>query len=354
MPTAIVSGALANKPRNSGNAWTRLSWVRGLQRLGYEVFFVEQIHNPGTEHLDYFRNTMAQFNLSQHSALLDENGTTLAGVPVGGVDLLFNISGHLTCASLKHAARCRVYYDDDPGYTQFWHDGARLEGHDFHFTIGENIGTPACDIPTGKIPWRHTRTPVVLDDWPVCLTGDRGFSTVASWRGAYGSVEYAGKRYGVKAHEFRKFIEMPQRVSQTFEIALNIDPGDQRDREALVAHGWRLVAPPEDFRRYVQTSGAEFSVAQGIYVETNSGWFSDRTTRYLASGKPVLVQDTGFRRHLPVGEGLLTFRTMAEAIAGAQEIAGNYAKHCRAARALAERYFDSDKVIGSLLSQVGL
>jgi len=166
--------------------------------------------------------------------------------------------------------------------------------------------------------------------------------------------------YGLKAHEFRKVAPLPERVPQFFEVALDIHPADEQDRALLQRHGWQFVDPmhaaasPDSFRKYVQGSGAEFSVAQGIYVDTNSGWFSDRTVRYLASGKPVLVQDTGFSRNLPVGEGLLSFRTLEEAEAGATEIARNYEHHCRAARALAEEYLDSDRVLARLLDDVGV
>jgi hypothetical protein len=151
---------------------------------------------------------------------------------------------------------------------------------------------------------------------------------------------------------------LPERSGQPFELALAIHPADEKDLDALQAHGWRIVDPravaadPLAFRQYVQDSGAEFSVAQGIYVETSSGWFSDRTVRYLASGKPVLVQDTGFGHTLPVGEGLLAFRSLDEAVAGAEEIVRNYAHHCRAARVLAEEYFASDHVLGRLLEEV--
>src|SRR5204862_5978638 len=166
--------------------------------------------------------------------------------------------------------------------------------------------------------------------------------------------------YGLKVHEFRKVFPLPGRVAGAdFEIALDIHPADDRDSAALREHRWRLADPkavagtPDAFRRYVQESGAEFSVAQGIYAETNSGWFSDRTVRYLASGKPALVQDTGFGRHFPVGEGLVPFRTLDEAVAGAERILRDYPNHCRAARALAEDYFDSDKVLGKLLEDIG-
>jgi hypothetical protein len=203
--------------------------------------------------------------------------------------------------------------------------------------------------------------PVVLDEWPVCGSEARDrFTTVGSWRGPYGAIEHQGTRFGLKAHEFRKVLDFPRRVDQQVELALEIDDADERDLASLRGNGWRVVDPrrvaadPWSFRRYVQQSGAEFSVAQGIYVDTSTGWFSDRSTRYLASGKPVLVQDTGFSRNFPVGEGLLTFRTLEDAVAGVAQIITDYPRHCRAARDLAEAYFDSDKVLGRLLEQVGV
>jgi hypothetical protein len=201
----------------------------------------------------------------------------------------------------------------------------------------------------------------VLGEWPVADDGDPGrFTTIGAWRGAFGPVQFGGRTYSLKVHEFRKVIELPRRSPQRFEIALDIHPGDDRDREALEAHGWTLVDPratvpgPLEFRDYVQGSGAEFSVAQGIYVETNSGWFSDRTVRYLASGRPVLVQDTGFSDNLPVGEGLLAFTDLDGAVAGAERIASDYEHHRDAARAIAEAHFDSDTVLARFLEEAGI
>jgi len=278
--------------------------------------------------------------------------------------LLLNVGGHLTIEPLKHSARVRIFIDDDPGYTQLWHArgllGNRLDGHDFHFTFGENIGRPECSLPTGGVDWRALRPPVFLDEWPVIDGSRERFTTVASWRGAYGRVEADGHLFGQKAHEFRRFVEIPERTAHKFEIALDIDPSDAADSNLLRNHGWGLVDPravaasPDDFRAYVQGSAAEFSVAQGIYVETACGWFSDRTTRYLASGKPALVQDTGFARNLPTGKGLIAFRTLADVVAGAEAIARDYETHAAAARAIAQEYFDSDKVLGHLLEVVGL
>jgi hypothetical protein len=385
MATVFVSSVIANKPLNGGNAWAVLSWVLGLKKLGFRVYFVEQIamdscvDATGTttafEHsvnLSYFKRVTERFGLAGSAALIHEGGEQVHGLPytellevAEAADLLVNITGHLTLEPLMRRLRRKAYVDLDPGFTQFWHasgkDGPRLAGHDYYFTVGENIGTRSCPIPTDGIRWRPTRQPVVLDHWPVLREGDRRrFTTVATWRGPYGPVQYGGKSFGLKVHEFRKVVELPQRVPQTFEIALDIHPAEEKDLRLLRHHGWQLVDPrvvasdPTAFRRYVQRSGAEFSVAQGVYVETGSGWFSDRTVRYLVSGKPALVQDTGFSRNYPVGEGLLAFRTLEQAIVGAGQISRDYEKHCRAARALAEEYFDSNKVLGHFVEEVGV
>jgi hypothetical protein len=385
MRTVVVSGALANKYRMGGAVWTRLNWVLGLRKLGFRVYFVEQIER-GTcvdaagavtafgdcVNLAYFKAVTEQFGLSGSAALIYDGGrqihgpgwTELLGV-AESADLLVNITGHLTCEPLKRRFRRKVYVDLDPGYTQFWHAagnaGARVEGHDFYFTVGENVGTAGCAVPTGGLRWRPTRQPVVLEEWPVAAEGRRDrFTTVASWRGPYGPVRQGTATLGPKAHEFRKFLHLPEMARGEFEIALDIHAADGKDLDLLRGHGWKVVDPaavaadPSAFRRYVQTSGAEFSVAQGIYVQTDSGWFSDRTVRYLASGKPALVQDTGFSRNYPVGEGLIAFRTPEQAAAGAEGILSDYDRHCRAARALAETCFDSGKVLGRLVEEVGV
>jgi hypothetical protein len=155
-------------------------------------------------------------------------------------------------------------------------------------------------------------------------------------------------------------MELPERIPAVFELALDIHPGDAADREALETHGWRIVDPrpvsadPDRFRSYVNGSGAEFSVAQGIYVEAGTGWFSDRTVRYLAAGKPALVQDTGFSGNYPTGEGLVPFKTLDDAVEGARQIGSDYERHSRTARELAERYFDSDKVLARFLEEAGI
>jgi hypothetical protein len=356
--TVLVAGALANKPGYGGEAWVRLSYVLGFRQLGLETFFLEEIEQPSNEAIGYFADVVEHFGLAGSAALVGADGELVHGEPPESADLLVNVSGNLRHELLLGLAARRAYVDIDPGFTQIWHkQGAvSLEGHEVYFTIGENIGRPECPIPTNGIDWRPTRAPVVLSEWPVATdgAGDR-FTTVASWRGGYGALEFEGAHYGAKVHEFRKFVELPGRAPGTFELALDIHPDEKDDLALLRENGWNLVDPqdvardPLAFRGYVQGSGAEFSVAQGIYVETESGWFSDRTVRYLASGKPALVQDTGFTRTVPAGEGLIAFRTLEEAAEGARAIGADYERHSRAARRLAEEEFDSDRVLGRLL-----
>jgi hypothetical protein len=359
----LVGAALANRARNGGNAWSRISLIRGLERLGFDVWLVEELQQENPDAVAFFASVTRQFRIK--AALVTGPGLVLVGpawddlVEVAvAADVLLNVGGHVTLAALR-CARRRIYLDDDPAYTQIWAasegGGARLEGHDSFFTFGANVGTAASILPAAQVEWRPTRPPVVLGDWPVVRAAHDAFSTVGTWRGPYGRAEYEGRKYGLKLDEFRKIASFPRCVRQRCELALDIHPDERADLDLLKLNGWILSDPcevagsPSDFRRYVQRSGAEFSVAQGIYVETNSGWFSDRTTRYLASGKPVLVQETGFREHLPVGEGLLSFRTLREAVTGAEEIASDYERHARAARRIAEEYFDSDKVLSKLL-----
>ena len=372
MSGIFVAGALANKLGSGGEAWVRMSWVRGLRELGIDTWFVEEL-DPAAEaqeqRTNWFRNVTRAFGLEDRAALLVGDqavvGPDLEELrAAAGESVLVNISGHLDLPQLRQEFRQRVMVDIDPGFTQFWHaqglTGAKVAGHDLHYTIGELIGTEVCSIPTAGIEWRKVRQPVVLSDWPVS-DGECGrFTTIATWRGPFGAIEHAGKTYGLKVHEFRKFLALPQRAGHHFEIALDIHPGDSADLHSLREHGWEIVDPSavagdvESFRAYVRGSGAEFSVAQGVYVESLSGWFSDRTTRYLAAGRPALVQDTGFSRTLPSGDGLVPFTTLREAAEGAADIVARYEQHSHAARRIAEECFSSDVVLSRFCEEIGL
>jgi hypothetical protein len=382
MTTVLVSGAVANKHRHGGSAWVRLSWAEALRRLGFDVLFVEQLDRrhavdaSGAQvapaqsvNAAAFTAAMDAVDFTGSASLISDLGTTVAGLGrdelldrARGAALLVNISGHLRDPELRALAGRRAFIDLDPGYTQVWHAEGHdvgLAGHDLHFTVGANVGTPSCDLPTGGLRWRPIRQPVVLERWPVAGDGFSRFTTVGSWRGAFGPISWRGHRYGVKAHEFRRLADVPRRADLPFEFVVDIDPADAADVARLRDGGWSVRAPattgsPTAFADYVRSSGAEFSAAQGIYVQTRSGWCSDRTVRYLASGRPALVQDTGQGETLPTGEGLLTFASPQEAVSRARELVADHARHRAAARRLAEDYFAPAPALAPLLEAAGV
>jgi hypothetical protein len=372
----VISGALAQKPGYAGHSWVFLQWLLAFQRLGWDVLFLDALTSKmcggpieDSANLAYLAEVMEAFGLGGSWALLERgDGRSVAGLArpevlrrVREADLLVNVAGYLDDEDVLGAARRRVYLDIDPGFAQMWrelglHDA--FAGHDDFVTVGENVGGPGCRIPTCGLKWITTRQPVVLDLWPPQNGGARTFTSVGAWRGSLGPVEHGGRTYGLRVHEFRKFAELPQMTGQEFELALDIHPAETTDLELLRHTGWRLVEPaavagnPADYQRYIGRSGAEFMVAKSMYVETRGGWFSDRSACYLASGKPVLAQDTGLASIYMDGAGLLTFSTLDEAASGVEAIAGDYSRHARAARDLAEELFDSDKVLTTLLDKL--
>lgn len=386
MTLAVVAGALANKPGNGGEAWVRMSWAEGLRRLGFDVQFVEQIDpaicvddagRPSpverSANLAWFRAVTRQFGFGDSATLVcTETGRSwgLSDAELRAAArraaLLVNISGHLTLDAFLDRGQVRkAYVDLDPGFTQLWHAAGDLDGHlerhDAHFTVGTNVGRDGCSIPTSGFDWRPVFPPVLLDRWPYTPSeGLSRFTTVATWRNGYGPVVHGGIHYGLKVHEFRKVLALPRLARQRFQLALDIHPDDAADRRRLEAAGWEIVDPcshasdPVAYRSYVQGSDAEFSVAQGIYVETCSGWFSDRSACYLASGKPILLQETGFSRHIGEGAGVLSFATADEAASAAERIAADYPRHARAARSLAESHLDSRVVLSRFVRETGV
>jgi hypothetical protein len=376
-----MAGALAHRARRGGHAWVFLQYLLGLRRLGWEVLFLDRLEagmctdDAGnaclpevSADLRAFVQLLGCFGLAESFAVLLDGGGTI-GLPrnevcarVRSAAFLINVMGFLTDEEILGQARRRVFLDIDPGFGQMWcalglHD--LLRGHDDFVTVGANVGSPACAIPTCGREWIAIRPPIVLDEWPIQCEPGHSFTSVASWRGANGPVEYQGTTYGLRVHEFRKFATLPRRVPASFELALDIHPAETRDLQLLDANGWALADPvaaagsPWAYRRYVQRSAAEFMVAKGMYVQANSGWFSDRSACYLASGRPVVIQDTGLAGHLPIGEGLLTFSTLDEASAALEAVAADRRRHARAARAIAEEYFDSNEVLTDLIGQLG-
>ncbi len=379
----VIAGALAQKPKIAGHTWVLLQYLLGFRRLGWRTLFIDYLEPSlcvdqrgsscaleDSDNLRYVLDVVRAFGLEEDYVLTGPGGESLIGMPrsrllerVGHSAALLNIMGYLRDEEILGRASKRIFLDIDPGFCQFW-DLMGLHcpfaGYDSFVTIGLNIGRPDCMIPTCGLDWIVTPQPVVLEWWPRSEVPGESFTTIASWRGAYGPVEFQGRSYGLRVHQFRRFVDLPGLTGRPFELALAIDPAETRDLALLSENGWTLVDPRMvagdalAYRSYIGRSLAEFSVAKDIYVQTRGGWISDRSLCYLASGKPVLAQETGFSRHYPTGEGLISYSTLEEAVAGVEEITRDPDRHARAARALAEEYFDSDKVLARLLQKLGV
>lgn len=382
-PTIIVAGSVAQKSRQGGHTWVFLQYLLGLKRLGYEVLLLDRLEpdmyvsGPGPEapdastHLHYLREVMKAFGLDDAWAVGLDRGRSYVGMSraevmarVADSAALINVMGYIDDPELLDRAPCRVFFDIDPGFGQMWcalglHNP--YEGYHHFVTVGANVGRPGCVVPTCGRTWIPSAQPVVLDLWPESSgRPDGAFTSVGAWRGPYGPVEYEGRTYGLRVHEARKFVELPGLTGERFELALDIDPADARDSQALIGAGWSLVAPstvafdPWSYQRYLAASKAELMIAKNMYVQSRCGWFSDRSICYLASGRPVVAQDTGLADLYPTGRGLLTFSTQDEATAAVDSVRRDYVEHCHAARRLAREHFDSDIVLPRLLGAIGV
>jgi hypothetical protein len=379
MGAIAVCGSIAQRPGRPGHAWAFLNYLLGFQGLGYEVLFIDRLGAEMIEGAEpagslgsssgarWLEVAMREAGLEGSYSLILGDDDETAGLPrnevldcLGRSVLLLNVNGFLADRELLDAAPKRVYVDIDPGFAQMWEAtglAALPERHDAFVTVGLNVGKESCAVPPVGRDWVTTLPPVVLDRWPATGVGE-AFTSIGSWRGPFDPVAYGGRSYGLRAHELRRFAELPRLLDAPFELALDIAPEDHRDVELLRDNSWRLVDPLEvagdsiSYRRYIQGSLAEIAVAKSMYVETRSGWFSDRSACYLASGKPVLALDTGFGSELPTGEGLLRFDDLDEAVKGAEEICAHPDRHSRAARAIAEEHFEAGRVLTALLEKL--
>jgi hypothetical protein len=364
----LFAGIIARYPFG-GVTWCSLMYLLGLRSLGHEVFYIEDtgecVYDPvqntratdpsyGTtyinEALEPFglgdRWTFVNYDGSYHGRSADEVRRYAAGA-----DLFINLSGGSWFWREEYARIPRkVFIDSDPAFTQLaiakaepWYV-AFFRQFDRLFTFGANIGTSASPIPVGDFVWHKTWQPVTTGDWATDMAPRDCFTTVMTWQ-----IESFTDVGGNKDQEFVKYIDLPSRTRQPFELAVN------GPETLLKQHGWTTVPAMAtsrtlwDYRQFIQRSKAEFGVAKHTYVATRSGWFSDRTECYLASGRPALVQDTGWSAHLPHGEGLLAFSSPDEALAGIDRINSNYAAHARRASEIARAHFDARVLLPQLL-----
>jgi hypothetical protein len=372
----IFAGSIGRFPVG-GHAWVDMQYLLGLTALGHDVFYVEEcgegswVYNWEAERvttdLDYPSGYVADClgPIGFGTRWIYRAGDVSAGMDpdkfldvCSRADLLIVRGAPILLWRAEYALpRRRIYIDSDPGFTQIsLHNGnpaltETVERCERLFTIGPRIGFTDCSIPAGGREWLKTVAPVSLSHWPVVKDDQTHFTCVMQWR-SYSDVVYENVRYGNKNTEFPKFIDLPLLTRQPFRMALSGAPP-----ETLTKHGWEVVEgwmaslTPSSYRTFIQQSRAEFSVAKHGYVLTRGGWFSDRSVCYLASGRPVLVQDTGLSDWLPVGKGLLTFGDIHEARAGVEAINADYELHSHAARQLAEQFFAAERVLAQLLER---
>ncbi len=272
-------------------------------------------------------------------------------------DLCLNVSGMNPIRPWLQDIPVRALIDTDPAFTQIRHltdDDARglALQHNAFFTFAGNLPAGRSSVPDDGLPWQATRQPVVLDAWPVRPTPpDARFTSVLLWE-SYDALEYLGRKYGLKAHSFGPYVTLPQRAGRIFELAMGSPTSPGEHFETL---GWYVIDPleptrdPWTYQAYIQNSKAEFGIAKQAYVATRSGWFSERTAGYLASGRPAIVQNTGFTDWLPTGEGVLPFDSPEDVLDAIESVNANYDRHCRAARELVHEYFDAGKVLTTLV-----
>jgi hypothetical protein len=367
MPSIAIAGSIAQRPGRPGHAWAFLSYLIGFQRLGYEVLFLDAMSEDlAPIELQWLERVMGEAGLDRDYSVLLPGGRSV-GMSREEVlrrlrrcSFLLNVNGFLEDEAMLAAVPLRVYLDIDPGFAQIWAAEGLAEtfaGHDAFVSVGTNIGGEDCRIPLAGHDWIPTLPPVVLDRWPVVGGGEK-LTSIGSWRGPFAPLEYEGETYGLRVHEFRRFAELPKLVDAPFEVALDIDPADAADAEALRQGGWQLVDPLREladfdsYAAYIQGSLAEIGIAKNLYVGTRSGWFSDRSATYLVAGKPVLALDTGFAAALPVGRGLLTFDGPEAAAVAAEQVLSDPDGHARAAREIAEEHLACEVVLGRLLERL--
>jgi hypothetical protein len=373
----------------AGVAWQVLHYLEGFRRLGCNVVYVEDtgdwsydpeqntITNDPRYTVSYIARLMAWCGLPDRWAYRCTATGTTFGLPEAQVsrvfeqaDALVNLTGATVLRDQHLRVPVRIYLETDPVLPQVEVAQARrftldlLAAHTHHFTYGENLGAPDCGVPVGRFEYHPTRQPIVQDWWSSEASlpappEDGRFTTIASWKQSGKDLEWNGQTYTWSKHvEFLKFIELPRRTEQTLELALAC--GDGEAIQLLTSGGWRVIdalSLSKDigpYRAYIAGSRGEFTVAKDQNVRLRSGWFSDRSACYLAAGKPVITQDTGFGNILPTGQGLFAFRTMEDVLGALDAIRVDYEHHSRLAREIASEYFAADKVLGSLLERAGL
>ena len=373
----------------AGVIWQHVHYVVGLQRLGHDVYYIEDSarlpYNPETfevnNEFDYAAKVLnrlaGEFDFKNRWAFcaryLRKNPT--AGLPFKKIrqlyrdaDAILNICGTQEFNDDLLKSDRIIYVESDPGVEQIKIDkGVRstidyLSRHHALFTFGENVGTKKFPVPRHGFKWHVTRQPIVTHLWKTNQAPKRAavFTSIANWStSGLKDITWRGRKYlWSKSREFLRFVAAPRRSGETFELATNIQ--DRKTREKFESNGWRFTSPLQMsvdywlYRDYIQQSKGEFTVAKDQYVQLNTGWFSDRSACYLAAGRPVIMQETGFTENYGADAGLLAFRSLGEIAEAVKMIKADYSKHSGAARQIAREIFEAEKVLKSLLDRAGI
>lgn len=381
MPRRVVIGVgIASYPLHAaGNTWAFLQWVLGFRQAGWEVWMIEDVPSAKcidahgqkcapeqSANLAHWRAVLKEFGLEDSATLLfDGQAPELPRLLkfARDAEFLFNISGHFKLPEVLAVLRQKVYVDIDPAFTQIWAEvyqsNMNLDLHDTFVSIGRHLGRRDCRSPLAGRTWLPIGVPVVLDYFTnphLDQPGDT-WTTFTHWYG-YPQVQVDGEWYGNKSEEFAKLVNLPRHTREKLEIATDLQPGDET-ADHFRAGGWSLIdarplnTPWQRYRDYLAQSRGEFCVAKNGYVVSRCGWFSDRSVTYLALGRPVILQETGWTEFYPHGEGLLAFHDEASAIAALDTVGRDPVKHARAARAIAEKYCSAPVVVNQFLETIG-
>ena len=388
----IVSGLVGLYPIG-GVAWDYFQYVIGLAKLGHDVYYHEDTwswpYHPiekeniskGEYSAQYIRDFMEKYapelrerwhylHLHQESfgmdrATFDEISRT--------ADVFLNVSGACIIPDQLSSNCVKIFLDSDPGYNQImmserfsWSENVdrwceSVMAHDLYFTYAENIHQTDCLIPKLDLDWKTTRMPVVLELWDAIAKysppRSAPWTTVMTWNAFKGKLIYQGTEYTSKGSEFEKLITLPQRVNIPLKVAVG---GIKAPLKQLTSEGWQVVDGPTEslipkqYQGLIAGSRGEISPAKNVYVAMRTGWFSCRSACYLASGRPVVVQDTNFSKFIPTGKGLFAFSNLEEAAESIKAIEKDYKWHQKGAIEIAVEFFDAKKVLSEVLKKSGL
>lgn len=389
----IVVGGFIGLYVTGGVTWDYIQYPLGLQALGHDVYYIEdtmqysKCQTPGRSWDDcfdsvaYLKQTMEHFGMGERWAYRDVGSGHCFGLSINKVleicrtaDVFLNISSASHILKEEYLAiPKRVMIDSDPMFTQvqYWDDGdpdgsfKKIQQlyalYNYRFSFGENIGKADCCIPLFDLDWMPTRQPICIDYWkPFMPSPSAPYTTVMNWS-TRSKMVYKNEAWGQKDVEFEKLMMLPQLYRKTrFKVAVSCsaETAEGLKKETLKQNGWQVVDPQikvrtiGGYQSFIRNSKGEFSVAKETYVKSNSGWFSCRSACYLASGRPVITQETQWSNYIPAGLGVHAFSNMDSAMEALAEVDAHIEKHAKAARAIAEQYFDSRQVLKTLLHQI--